>query len=52
MHLSRPRDHEVIILFSYDSNLFFSLTLTIGQGPQLITIAVEVHEEVSQIWLK
>ena len=28
------------------------LTLTIGQGPQLRTIAVYVHEEVYQIWLK
>ena len=32
-------------------NLFF-LTLTLGQGPQLRTKAVEVYEEVSQMWLK
>ena len=51
MHLSRPRDHEVIMFF-LTQNLFFFLILTIGQGPQLRTIAVEVYEEVSQIWLK
>ena len=41
--------------WSDDIDLFinqFFLTLTIGQGPQLRTIAVYVHEEVYQIWLK
>ena len=41
--------------WSDDIDLFinqFFLTLTIGRGPQLRTIAVYVHEKVYQIWLK